>query len=77
MDLAGNVGFELPNPATPTGTITGSFPGSVVDESFGYGTQHQATIQALCFPRPGPHGTEKPAKGLKKMSVKSGEIVIP
>ncbi len=73
------VGFVLPNPVQgpDTGTITGSFPGSVTDHSFAYGTQDVLTVLALCSTRPGPHGTQKPAKGLKKMNIKTGEIKIP
>jgi hypothetical protein len=73
-----NAGFLLPNPAATTpSTITGSFAGNVTDSSDAFGTLGMTALLAPCAPRPGPHGTTKPAKGIKSMKIKSGEILIP
>ena len=75
--VTGLVGFEFPNVDAPSNSVWGSFAGPVADSSAVYGTQDSNQIGALCAPRPGPHGTQKPAKGLKKLTVKSGEVSLP
>jgi len=71
-----NVGFELPNPTPGGGSITGSLAGSMSHESFAYSTTSATTAGTLCSPSV-KNGKVKPAKGIKKLSVKSGTITLP
>jgi hypothetical protein len=79
FNSATDVGFELPNPGHG-GSITGSFAGSVTSESYAYSTTSAATAGADCSSttKTTKRGTKtKPAKGIKKLSVKSGTITLP
>jgi hypothetical protein len=74
----GDVGFELPNPASSSpGSVSGSLAGPVVHHSFAYSTTSAATAGDECSPTTSGSGKVKPAKGIKKLSVKSGTITIP
>ncbi len=75
FNSADDVGFELPNPGHG-GSITGSFAGSVTHESFAYSTTTAGTAGADCAPRTTASGKTKPAKGIKKLSVKTGTITL-
>ena len=79
FDNAGDVGFELPNPGLG-GSITGSFGGTSTHESFAYSNTSALAANALCTPtsKTTSKGIKtKPAKGIKKLSVKTGTIIIP
>ncbi len=74
----GNVGFELPNPTSLTkGSVTGSFAGLVMHESFAYTTTPAGTVAVDCSSTVKPNGKVKAAKGVKKLSAKTGTIIIP
>lgn len=75
-----DVGFELPNPNDPGGSVGGSFAGSVMNESYAYSTTTISQSGADCTPtsKTTAKGTKtKPAKGLKKLKVTSGTITLP
>jgi len=48
----------------------------VSHESFAYSTTSASTAGTLCSPSV-KNGKVKPAKGIKKLSVKSGTITLP
>lgn len=66
FDNSGNAGFEIPNPTPGGGTVTGSFAGSIADESFAYTSQSSTALLNLCS-----------GKGIKKLVVTHGTITIP
>ncbi len=59
---AGDEGFELPNPSTPTSTTTGSFAGVSHAESFAYTNETAAAFSSACGP------------GIKSVTIASGSI---
>ncbi len=74
------IGFELPNPLGSGGTVSGSFAGTVTHESFAYSTSTATTLASDCAARTKvtKKGTKtKPAKGIKKLKVTSGAIILP
>jgi hypothetical protein len=71
INSSNDVGFELPNLNTPTGSVTGSFAGPV-SESTTYTTTTESEVGSLCLP-----SGSKPAKGIKKLSVKTGTVNVP
>ena len=66
-DPSGNTGFEVPNPSDSGSTTTGSFAGSVTDESFFFSSMSSNAILNQCN---GPHG-------LKKLNLTHGSVTAP
>jgi len=68
-DLLGNSGVEVPNSSTEPsgGTVTGSFPGTEIDESFFYSQKNAAAIASECGPPVHLHA----------LTIDHGTVVIP
>jgi hypothetical protein len=68
FNSAQDAGFEVPNPSTMPngGSVTGSFPGTITDESTIYSNTNVSTL-----------GSECGAKGIKKLTIVSGTVTLP
>ena len=65
---ANDAGFEVPNPAAkPGGRVTGSFSGTVNNESTVYSNTNVNTLGSECGSK----------KGLKKLTLTSGTVSLP
>ena len=66
QDSSGNAGFEVPDPSGSGSSASGSFAGSVTDESFLYTAQSTTAISNLCN-----------GHGIKKLNLTHGTVTIP
>jgi hypothetical protein len=71
VNSSGDVGFELPNLNTPTGSVTGSFGGPVT-ESTQFTTTTVGDIGSLCLPN-----SKGKTKGIKQLKATTGTTNVP